>query len=85
MRAAMPVPSNLRARRRIILISVRRREPLFTSCNRCHLILAQGDNVDLAEAVDFMKGKDFYHPGYDGFIGEFSLCIECHTGGADLS
>lgn len=66
------------------MISVRRREPLFTSCNPCHLILAQGDKVDLAGAVDFTEGRDFYHPGYDEIIGEFSLCIECHTGGADL-
>ncbi|MEE8555600.1 MAG: hypothetical protein V3T00_07040 [bacterium] len=66
------------------MISVRRREPLSTSCHQCHLILAQGDKVDLAEAVVFRKCKDFYHAGYDDFIGEFSLCIECHTGRADL-
>jgi len=57
---------------------------VFTDCSKCHLILAQGAAVDRGAPVDFSKGKVFDHPGYGDKISEYSKCMDCHTGGADL-
>ncbi|MBI3994182.1 MAG: cytochrome C, partial [Candidatus Lambdaproteobacteria bacterium] len=57
---------------------------IFTTCDKCHLILAQGENVDQVASVDFLKGKLFKHPGEDGEeIREYTECVDCHTGGAE--
>jgi hypothetical protein len=58
-------------------------EPVFTDCTRCHAILAQGgESVELA--ADFEEGLDFVHPEDEDTFDEFTLCTDCHTGGADL-
>lgn len=59
-------------------------ESIFTDCTKCHLILAQGPQAEKTTVVDFSKGKAFDHPGYGDTITEYSKCIDCHTGGADL-
>jgi hypothetical protein len=57
---------------------------VFTDCSKCHLILAQGKDVEGGAPVNFTKGKAFDHPGYGDKITEYSKCMDCHTGGADL-
>ena len=56
---------------------------IFTACNKCHLILAQGKNVDKV-SVDYNVGEKFYHVADEDYIDEFTECTDCHTGGADL-
>ena len=59
-------------------------ETIFTTCNKCHLILAQGESVDRVES-DLIEGLSFVHPGEDGEdISEYTECTECHTGGPDV-
>jgi hypothetical protein len=55
-------------------------KPLYTSCNDCHLILAQGKNINQSN-VDFEKGMPFDHPGNDEIIDEYTDCNDCHDGG----
>jgi hypothetical protein len=58
-------------------------EPVFTDCMRCHAILAQGEGtLELAEKFD--EGLAFVHPEDWETLEEFSLCSDCHTGGAEL-
>ncbi len=57
---------------------------VFTDCTKCHLILAQGPEVDRGAPVNFARGVPFKHPGYDDVIKEYNKCIDCHTGGAEL-
>jgi nitrate/TMAO reductase-like tetraheme cytochrome c subunit len=59
-------------------------EKVFTDCTKCHLVLAQGKSVDLLSSVNFTRGQAFNHPGYDEQIKEYTKCVDCHTGGADL-
>ncbi len=56
---------------------------IFTTCSRCHLILAQGENVEKA-TVDFDEGLAFLHPEGGDVIEEFTECVDCHTGGSEL-
>ncbi|HKI97100.1 MAG TPA: NapC/NirT family cytochrome c [bacterium] len=54
---------------------------IFTACNKCHLIIAQGQDVDEVKA-DFTEGLPFKHPGDDGdTIEDYTDCTECHSGG----
>lgn len=54
---------------------------IFTTCNKCHLIIAQGANVDQVE-VNVTEGLKFEHPGDDGdTIEEYTECTDCHSGG----
>jgi hypothetical protein len=56
-------------------------EAMFHDCSSCHAILAQGEQV--AEAVaNFETGTAFVHPEDFDEIDEFTLCTDCHTGGA---
>lgn len=57
---------------------------VFSDCTKCHLILAQGNSVNRAAPVNFTKGEVFVHPGFNEKIKEYTKCIDCHTGGADL-
>ena len=57
---------------------------IFTTCNKCHLILAQGKNIEQVEAVNFTSGLPFFHPGDEEYVEEFSECVECHSGGAEV-
>jgi hypothetical protein len=57
---------------------------VFTDCTKCHLILAQGKAVDQSAAVNFTRGEAFVHPGFNEKIKDYTKCIDCHTGGADL-
>jgi hypothetical protein len=58
-------------------------DTIFTTCNRCHVILSQGsDGTTLA--VDLKEGETFVHPEDDEEIDEYSDCSDCHTGGAEL-
>jgi hypothetical protein len=55
---------------------------IFTTCNKCHLILAQGPDISRV-AVDLEEGLTFQHPGEDGEdIEEYTECTDCHTGGS---
>jgi nitrate/TMAO reductase-like tetraheme cytochrome c subunit len=56
---------------------------IFTTCNKCHLILAQGDQIDRVN-VNLEEGLAFVHPEDFETIEEFTLCSECHTGGAEV-
>lgn len=56
---------------------------IFTTCNKCHLILAQGENIERIE-VNINEGLPFIHPDEEEELNEFTECIECHTGGGDL-
>lgn len=57
-------------------------ETIFTTCNKCHLIIAQGEDVDTVR-VDLTEGLPFQHPAYGGeLIDEYTECTDCHTGGS---
>jgi hypothetical protein len=58
-------------------------EIVFTECNKCHLILAQGEFIDEV-SVDFTKGLPFVHPEDGATVDEFMNCVDCHTGGGDV-
>ena len=58
-------------------------ETLFTTCNQCHVILAQGENIDDVD-VNYNEGLAFVHPEDFDDLDEYSLCSDCHTGGAEL-
>jgi len=56
-------------------------EAIFRDCSGCHAILAQGSGaVELVE--DFDAGTVFVHPEDWEEVDEFTLCSDCHTGGA---
>jgi hypothetical protein len=56
---------------------------IFTSCNKCHLIMAQGDSIGHVD-VDLEEGLPFVHPEDFDTIEEYTECHDCHTGGAAL-
>ncbi len=56
---------------------------LFNNCNDCHLILAQGKNINKSTA-NFIDGLPFYHPGTEEHYEEFTDCNECHDGGKEI-
>jgi hypothetical protein len=58
-------------------------ETIFTTCDRCHVILSQGRDGE-NPSVDLKEGKRFVHPEDDEEIDEYSDCSDCHTGGAAL-
>jgi len=58
-------------------------KPLFSTCDKCHLILAQGKDISTS-TIDFNKGLPFYHPGDQDYLKDFSDCSGCHTGGKDV-
>ena len=53
------------------------RKIVFSNCNQCHVILAQGNTRQLAQAN--LQGEKFIHPGDE--IPDGYLCSDCHTGG----
>jgi nitrate/TMAO reductase-like tetraheme cytochrome c subunit len=55
-------------------------EAIFTTCNRCHLILAQGQMIDEVN-VNIEEGLPFIHPEDFEPLDEFTECSECHDGG----
>jgi nitrate/TMAO reductase-like tetraheme cytochrome c subunit len=55
---------------------------IFTDCNRCHLILAQGESIDQVN-VNIETGLPFNHPEDGEYIEEYTECTDCHTGGAE--
>jgi hypothetical protein len=58
-------------------------ESITTDCSACHSILAQDDET-IASMDDFQQGQAFVHPEDGDTIEEFTLCSDCHTGGAEL-
>jgi hypothetical protein len=58
-------------------------ETIFTTCSKCHVILAQGESIDEVN-VNFEQGLAFIHPEDLEPMDEFEECVECHTGGAEL-
>jgi hypothetical protein len=58
-------------------------ENIFTTCNKCHLILAQGESIDEVN-VDFRTGLAFVHPEDGSTIEEYQSCVDCHTGGGGV-
>jgi hypothetical protein len=58
-------------------------DTIFTTCNKCHLILAQGESIEQVN-VDLEKGLPFIHPEDFEAIDEFTECTDCHTGGAEV-
>jgi hypothetical protein len=54
---------------------------IFSDCSRCHLVLAQGDDIDRVD-INIDEGLPFIHPADDEEIVEYTECSECHTGGA---
>jgi hypothetical protein len=53
---------------------------IFTKCNKCHLILAQGKEVDNVN-VNFAEGLEFIHPDDGEKIKDYKDCSSCHSGG----
>jgi cytochrome c2 len=58
-------------------------ETIFTDCRRCHVILAQGEDAIELKA-NFKDGQAFVHPEDGDTLEDFTLCTDCHTGGADV-
>ena len=58
-------------------------DAIFTTCNKCHLILAQGESIEQVN-VDLDEGLPFVHPEDFETIEEYTECTDCHTGGADV-
>jgi hypothetical protein len=58
-------------------------ESISTDCNVCHVILTQGEDA-IEVRADFDKGLEFLHPEDWETFDEFTLCSDCHTGGADV-
>jgi hypothetical protein len=58
-------------------------DTIFTTCNKCHLVMAQGENIEQVN-VDLEKGLAFIHPEDFETIEEYTECTDCHTGGADV-
>ncbi len=58
-------------------------QTIFTTCTKCHVILAQGGDGVRIE-TDFEHGQAFVHPEDDDTIEEFTNCTDCHTGGIDV-
>jgi hypothetical protein len=56
---------------------------IYTDCNSCHVILAQGEEVDEVR-VNLKKGLPFIHPEDFSELDEYTECVDCHTGGADI-
>ncbi len=54
-----------------------------SDCATCHAVLAQADEA-IATMEDFDVGRPFVHPEDGSTFDEFSLCSDCHTGGAEL-
>ena len=55
---------------------------IFTDCTKCHLIIAQGDNINQVN-VNLASGLPFKHPGDAGDdLTEYTECTDCHSGGA---
>jgi nitrate/TMAO reductase-like tetraheme cytochrome c subunit len=57
-------------------------ETIFTDCSRCHIILAQGSDIERIN-VDFERGLPFEHPEDGADIDDYTQCTDCHTGGAE--
>jgi nitrate/TMAO reductase-like tetraheme cytochrome c subunit len=58
-------------------------ETIFTTCNKCHIILAQGSDIERVN-VNLENGLAFLHPGDFEEIDEYTECIDCHTGGGEV-
>lgn len=58
-------------------------EAIFTDCASCHAILAQDERM-VQTTAQFEEGRSFVHPEDAEPFDEFTLCTDCHTGGADL-
>jgi len=58
-------------------------EAIFSDCVTCHAILAQEDDA-IGSIADLDEGREFVHPEDAGSFDEFTLCSDCHTGGAAL-
>jgi hypothetical protein len=58
-------------------------ETIFSTCNKCHMILAQGASIDDVN-VDFDKGLLFVHPEDGSTIEEYMECVDCHSGGGQV-
>jgi nitrate/TMAO reductase-like tetraheme cytochrome c subunit len=56
-------------------------DTIFTDCNGCHLILAQGQSINQVN-VNIEEGLPFVHPEDDDEIEEYTECVDCHDGGA---
>ena len=55
---------------------------IFTDCTKCHLIIAEGDNINQVN-VNLTEGLPFKHPGDAGDdLTEYTECTDCHSGGA---
>ena len=66
-----------------VLESEEDEQNIDTTCNICHSILAQGEDVDKINA-SFNTGLDFMHPWDDEPMSEYTHCADCHTGGKEV-
>jgi hypothetical protein len=55
----------------------KKKKIVFSDCTQCHIILAQGNGKQLAQAT--LQGQPFKHPGDE--IPDGFKCNDCHTGG----
>lgn len=58
-------------------------EGIATDCTACHSVIAQ-DGQAIESAAAFAVGQPFEHPEDWSAFEEFTLCSDCHTGGAEL-
>lgn len=58
-------------------------EAISADCNVCHIILTQGEGA-IDTKAGFDTGLEFLHPEDWETFDEFTLCSDCHTGGADV-
>jgi hypothetical protein len=58
-------------------------DAMVLECSTCHVILAQGADVQDVR-TSFDRGEPFFHPGDDDYLEEYTECVDCHSGGADL-
>jgi hypothetical protein len=58
-------------------------DSIVTTCSSCHVILAQGHEVEQVN-VNFEEGLEFIHPEDYETFDEFTNCTDCHDGGAEL-
>lgn len=56
---------------------------ISNTCNNCHLIIAQGAEADLQEALN-PSGLEFRHPVDIAEAWKEMACSECHTGTSQL-
>jgi hypothetical protein len=54
---------------------------VFTTCTKCHVVLAQTASNNGSPHTDFEEGQAFYHVDDEDTLDEYTDCVACHDGG----